>query len=292
MERYLLFIKNIEMRSSHTVSSYRMDLKQFKEFLNENGIDVASKIESNHLREYIHSLHYKGLKARSINRKISSLKSFFNYLYKSKLMENNPSEALIYSKREKKLPNYISNKKMENLFEHFKSNDFFSSREFLIFELFYSTGMRLSELSSLKVDDFENREFLKVLGKGNKFRSIPISDRVKKAVTSYLPFREKVLNASSKYTESLIISIRGEKISNRQIQNIVKDGLRRVSNITKKSPHVLRHTFATHMLNNGADLMSIKELLGHSSLSATQIYTHVSIESLRKVFKKAHPKGE
>jgi len=177
--------------------------------------------------------------------------------------------------------------------ESFDEGDFFSARESLIFEFFYGTGIRLSELYDMTVYTINyTKGTISVIGKGSKQRILPVSDHIKNKNRKYLQFRGNVLSEHSKETDYLFISQNGDHLSKRQIQRIVKDKLKRLATVNKTSPHILRHTFATHLMDQGADIMAVKELLGHESLSTTQVYTHVSLERLKAIYKKAHPKGE
>lgn len=278
--------------SGHTVVAYRNDLRQFFEFLKtqyetERVIDVAHI----HIRSWIVSLIEQGLNNNSINRKISCLKAYFKYLKRTGEIAVNPMLKVVAPKSGKRLPVFVEEKNMEALFtpEMF-SEDFEGKRDALIIELFYNTGIRLSELINLKESnvDLAQRQ-LKVLGKRNKERIIPISPSLEAIIGDYIALK-KGMNFGNQGSH-LIVKSDGVKLYEKLVYRIVNRYLGLVTTLKKKSPHVLRHTFATHMLNKGADLGAIKELLGHSSLAATQLYTHNSIEQLKDVHKKAHPKG-
>ncbi|MBN1971882.1 MAG: tyrosine-type recombinase/integrase [Candidatus Delongbacteria bacterium] len=286
---FLDSIDSVGMKSKNTILAYKRDLVMYQLYIDENGEEWSSKAT---LRKYVRTLSCTDLSSSSINRKISSIKSFFNFLEKNDLIIKNPAESLVFKKSERKLPAIASENELGSLIDRFTSKDFFSSREKLIFELFYSTGLRVSEARELYIDVVLKSDLIKVKGKGGKIRLVPISKKVSIAIKEYEKFRDEILNERGKDTEFLFISFRGDHLTVRQIQNIVKKGFSNLSKITKKSPHILRHSFATHLLNNGADLVSVKDLLGHSSLSTTQIYTHLSVEKIREVLKKSHPRGE
>jgi integrase/recombinase XerC len=230
-----------------------------------------------------------GISARSVNRKMTTLKSYFKYLLQKKWIETNPTYKVRSLKNQKRLPQFVSEKEMFRLFdEFFKENSFESKRDRVILELFYATGVRLSELINLKKSDINRYEgVIKVLGKRNKERFIPVYPDLLSKLKELEELNEGVNNES----DFIFLTKKGAKIYSKLVYRIVNTYLSQASNSEKRSPHVLRHTFATHLLNNGAELNTIKELLGHTSLAATQVYTHNSIEKLKKIYQQAHPRA-
>ncbi len=227
----------------------------------------------------------------TVNRKMSSIKSFYKFLQRNSLLENNPAQSLSALKKPTRTPHFVEQKELERLFESLpEPADFLSSRDLLIFDLFYATGMRKAELIELKLRDFDEvSNSVKVLGKGKKERRIPIHNFVFVKIKSYIEFRNNHFNSDQ--FETLFVNSKGNKLAPKTVYNIINGFLENCWSVDKKSPHILRHSFATHLLNRGADLNAIKELLGHSSLAATQVYTHNSIERLKEVHKQAHPKA-
>jgi integrase/recombinase XerC len=288
-EKFLQYIKDERRLSYHTVVAYKNDLTQFFNFIKDFEITEIKKVNHTIIRSWIVDLIEKGISNRSINRKLSTLKSFYKHLIKEGVVTENPMHRVLAPKTSKRLPVFVEENSMNLLFEEVKfNNDFSGVRDKLIIEIFYATGMRLSELINIKTTDFDQGlNNLKVLGKRNKERVLPLNFMLNNSINAYLLKREEQ-NFNSDY---MFVTKRGEKIYEKLVYRLVNSYLSKVTTITKKSPHVLRHTFATHMLNNGADLNAIKEILGHSNLSATQVYTHNSIEKLKSIYKQAHPKA-
>lgn len=276
--------------SPHTVNAYKKDLEQFQNYINTTFETTNfTEVKASFIRSWIVSLMETENSARTINRKISSLKSFYKYLLKNKITDINPLLKIITPKTSKRLPVFVGEAEINSLLDTIKfGNDYEGIRDKLIIELFYATGARLSELIELKIPaiDFSSNS-IKVLGKRNKERIIPIGKNISDLIKNYLIERAKL---ESEETFLFLTKI-GKKIYPKLVYGIVNSYLSKVTTINKKSPHVLRHTFATHMLNNGADLNSIKEILGHANLSATQVYTHNTIEKLKNIHKQAHPKA-
>ncbi len=288
-ERFLQYIKDERRLSFHTISAYRNDLKQFFDFLSEFNISEIKDVNHTIIRTWVVSLIDNGVSNRSVNRKLSTLKSFYKYLIKTGSVKENPMFKVVAPKTSKRLPVFVEEDSMKFLFEEIEfENNYEGLRDKLILELFYATGMRLNELINLKYSniDFGNK-CIKVLGKRNKERIIPLDIKLYDTINIYIKKRKEI-NTKEHY---LFVTIKGEKIYEKFVYRIVNSYLSKVTTITKKSPHVLRHTFATHMLNNGADLNAIKEILGHSNLAATQVYTHNTIEKLKSIYKQAHPKA-
>ena len=286
--KYLQFEKRVSL---HTIKSYKNDLNQFFEFYkNYAKIDNPKKVDKRAIRSWVIELSLKNLSNRTINRKIASLKSFFKFLIQRKILIINPTSNIHALKTNQPLPHFIKEKDIKYLFDNITfKNDFNGNRDLLILELLYGTGIRISELINLKTKDLDNhKKEIKVLGKRGKERIIPLNNSAFAQTIKYEKFKEK-LNYKNK--EYLLCTEKGEKIYPMLISRVVKKNLTLLINSEKYNPHLLRHTFATHILNKGADLNSIKELLGHESLAATQVYTHNSIEKLKEVFRKAHPKA-
>ena len=289
--KYLSFEKR---SSQHTVTAYEEDLNQLSGFLDETfEIEDFSEVKHPHLRNWIIHLMESGIAPVSINRKIACLKSFFKFLLAREFIEVNPTSRLRPLKTEKRLPNFVKTTEMEELLKLpvFEGNDFPELRDRLIIELLYGTGIRLSELLGLKYNDINFfDDSIKVLGKRNKERVIPIPGSIVKLIRNYA---EKAIEELGEKTKdhSLIMTDRGKEVYPMFVYRTVKKYIGQVSTLTKRSPHVLRHTFATHLLDKGADLNAVKDLLGHTSLAATQVYTHNSLEKLKSAFDQAHPKA-
>ena len=283
--QYLQFEKRF---SNHTVLAYSNDLTQFYDYI-QTTYEISDLGEINHtlVRSWIVSMMEQKITARSINRKITTLKTFYKYLLRQGTVKENPMLKVQAPKTSKRLPVFVEKDKMDLLLDTVSfEDDPEAERNRLIIELFYATGMRLSELIGLKQANVDvSKGQLKVLGKRNKERIIPFGNELAGKIKAYLKGND---NAGAEY---FFIGKSGKKLSEKLVYTIVKKYLSIVTTIDKKSPHVLRHTFATHMLNNGADLNAIKELLGHANLSATQIYTHNTVEKLKNIHKQAHPKA-
>jgi integrase/recombinase XerC len=276
----------------HTIRSYGDDLIQFFDFLEiQYGKLPLAEITLSFIRSWPASLKENKLTSKSINRKISSLRSFFKYLLKTGDIENTPMTNIIAPKVSKRLPSFVAEKDIDTLFQYIEFPDSWEGlTDRLLLDIFYNTGIRLSELINLKENGVnESNNTIKVLGKGNKERIIPVSKALAAAINLYITEKNNQLTKPDRTI--LLVSSKGKKLYAKQVYNSVNKYLSAITTIDKKSPHILRHSFATHLANNGADLNAIKELLGHSSLAATQIYTHNTIEKLKDVHKKAHPKA-
>ena len=294
IEEFNEYLTKERRSSKHTVTAYIFDLQQFLSHLSEV-TDQPDLLKADHhdIRSWIISImDDQGYDPRSVNRKVSSLRSFYKYQIKCGMLESNPTAKVLSLKTSKKLPVFLEVRQMEQLLDQLKFNEDFSGlRDRVLIELLYCTGMRRSELIGLKDSDIDHsQQQLKVLGKRNKERMIPFSKNLSSMLTLYRDLRQ---NTFPKYNgeEGLMVNDKGEKVTEGFVYRKVNSYLRMVSTLKRKSPHVLRHTFATHMLNNGADLNSIKEILGHANLSATQVYTHNSIEKLNSIYKQAHPRA-
>ncbi|MCW3074934.1 MAG: tyrosine-type recombinase/integrase [Flaviaesturariibacter sp.] len=290
IQSFLEYLKFEKRYSQHTIVSYQTDLTSFFDYLvMEYGPTPLAQITHSLVRSWLASLKEAELTAKSINRKISTLRSFFKYQMKLGLIEQTPMAKIVAPKNEKRLPQFVADKDIHTLFNHVEFSDDWKGRtERLLLLLLYNTGMRLSEVVSLKETNINSASHsLKVLGKGNKERIIPISDALLKDIAAYIKEKKGLGEAS----ETLLVTEKGLSLAHRSVYTSVKKYLTLVTTIEKRSPHVLRHSFATHLTNNGAELNAVKELLGHSSLAATQVYTHNTIAKLKNVHKNFHPKG-
>ncbi len=291
IQTFLAYLQFEKRFSKHTITSYQNDLIQFFDYLAlQYGETALPNITHSYIRSWLASLKSNDISSKTINRKISTLRSFFKYAVKTGALETTPMGKVIAPKPEKRLPQFVAEKDMVTLLNHVEFNaDWKGQTDRLLVELFYNTGMRLSELVNLKEANLNaGNNTIKVLGKGNKERLIPISPAVMALAENYKKEKQNLENAT---TEFLLVTEKGLQLPLRSVYASVKKYLSLVTTIEKKSPHILRHTFATHLLNSGADLNAVKELLGHSSLAATQVYTHNTIEKLKNIHQKAHPKA-
>lgn len=311
IREYLDYLYIARNYSQNTIISYQTDLKQFYDFIILSYHNKADYSETEKLKLFIdvNSIDILILKSfitelfekqklnikkvpkfsnRSITRKISVLKSFFKYLYKKGFIKNNPASGLGFPKIAKKLPSFLSQNEINKLLDKIGSNEL-SFIDKAIIELFYGTGIRLNELINLKYQDvnFSNNT-IKVMGKGSKQRIVPFGSKAEKALKDYLHIRD-IININK--LDILFVTKKGKKFGPVELRRMVNKNLSSVTDLRKKSPHVLRHSFATHLLDNGADIRAVKDLLGHENLSTTQIYTHVNPEQLKKVYKQSHPKA-
>ena len=284
---FIQYIAAEKRFSEHTIKSYLTDLNQFTTYIGaefEIHKDV-NKINFQIIRSWIASMLEKEISPRSVNRKISTLKTYFKFLLRNKFLEESPMLKVVAPKSKKRLPVFIEEDQMESLLTEITFEDgFIGQRNKLIIELFYVTGIRLSELINIKIKDIDfQNQLIKVLGKRNKERLIPLSPSMIQLLKSFIE--------NNQLNHFLFTNLDGNKLYTKLVYRIVNKYIGEISSVNKKSPHILRHTFATHMLNNGADINAIKELLGHANLSATQVYTHNTIEKLKTVYKQAHPRA-
>jgi integrase/recombinase XerC len=301
VQPFVDYLKFEKRYPRNTIVAYQNDLEQFFSFLanEKTGIGLTdaplAEIPAAWVRSWLASLKENKTTAKSINRKISSLKSFFKYYMRTGVLDQTPMTSIISPKIPKRLPKYVEQKDIQTLFTQVEfPDDWNGSTDRLLLEIFYNTGIRLSELVKLKESQVtlsgkDVKNTLKILGKGNKERIIPISKKLADSIKEYIKEKRDLPGACD--TTFLLVNAKGKHLYEKYVYNAVKKYLSSVTTIDKKSPHVLRHTFATHLINNGADLNAIKELLGHSSLAATQVYTHTSIEKLKDIYQKAHPKA-
>lgn len=290
---FLEYLKFEKRYSQHTIRSYQDDLTFFFEYLTLTFGEIAvPEIKSTFIRSWLAKQKEEGASSKTLNRRISTLRSFFKYQLRQQVITVSPMTTIVTPKQSKRLPVYVEQKDTEVLFQHVEFPDTWEGlMNKMILELLYCSGMRLSELIALKETQADVvKGSLKILGKGNKERIVPLSDEMKGSLKAYL--KQKTDNFQGHIlTDHLLVSDKGKKLYPKYVQVVVKKYLSLITTIEKKSPHVLRHTFATHLMNNGAELNAVKELLGHSSLAATQIYTHNTIEKLKDIHKKAHPKA-
>jgi integrase/recombinase XerC len=292
-ENFIHYLQYEKRYSPHTIKAYQSDLRDFFTFIDITYATTAiDEIQYQMIRSWIVHLMNSTVTSRSVNRKLSTLKTFFKFLRQENLIRVNPMLKILPPKTSKKLPVFVNSENMEMLFDKVDfGNDFVAIRDKLIIELFYHTGIRLSELLNLRDNDIDLSGLrLKVLGKRNKERILPFAKGLGESMRGYLNIRNNLISALEP-NSFFFVRENGKKMYGELVYRIVNQYLNKVSTLQKKSPHVLRHTFATHMLNNGADLNAIKELLGHSNLAATQVYTHNTIGKLKTVYKLAHPRA-
>ena len=288
---YLQYLESEKRTSPHTITAYKADIESFQSFLEEE-FDQPELIAATPqmLRSWMASLIETNMVSRSVNRKLSSLRGFYKFEIKDGNLDKNPCKHILGPKMSKRLPSFVEEKAINNLNILVKENEntFEQSRDFLIFEILYATGMRQAELLGLKHTDIDvTQNQVRVLGKRNKERLIPVSNNLIALITEFQNLKSNLgLNS-----DFIIITNSGKKAYPKLIYRSINSTLSTVTTMDKKSPHVLRHTFATHVLNNGADLNAVKELLGHANLSATQIYTHNTFEKLKNIYKQAHPRA-
>ncbi len=290
IETFLEYLSLEKKYSSHTVLAYNTDLTAFKDFcVMEFNRELIESVHYNQIRKWIISLVNQNVSNRSINRKVNSLKAFYKYLRKIEVIEISPLSKHKSLKFQKKAGVPFSSSEVENVLNRATNSDFISLRNKLIIELFYTTGIRRFELINIKNSDVNiGSKIIKVLGKGNKERLSPLLPSVINSLEKYVRYKKENNYAS----EFLFITEKGNKIYETLVYRIINHYFSEVSTKVKKSPHILRHTFATQLLNQGADLNSVKELLGHSSLASTQVYTHSNLEQLKQVFNQAHPRSK
>ncbi len=288
---FLHFLQLEKRYSPHTIAGYKTDLKQFEAYLKDTFSVSLLHAGSQQIRNWLSGLMGARLSAKSINRKISSLNSFYHYLEAEGKIEANPMAKVSPPKIPRKLPAYVSQTSMQTLIDEFDfSHDFKGIRDKLILEMFYCTGIRLAELTGLRHGDIElSRATIRVTGKGNRERIVPMVEELKETYLQYLEEKKRIIgNDTSGY---VFVTDKGKKVYPKFVYRVVNFYLSTNTTVSKRSPHVLRHSFATHMLNNGADINAIKDILGHTSLSATEVYTHNTVEKIKSVYKQAHPKA-
>ena len=289
---FLAYLNNERRYSKHTVSAYDNDLLQLADFCGLNAeMDSAQMIGRKDIERFMGSLIRHGFSRKSVGRKLASVRAFYNYLVRTEQIENNPARTLTAPKAEKYLPGFFLEEELEKALVLLDTNTLLGLRDRAILELFYGTGIRRSELMDLNTGDLDLKSgTIRVLGKGGKERRIPLGPGLIKILEDYLSRRSELLGQAE--NPAVFLNRQGNRLSPRGIQLIVFRSLKAVSEKQKISPHMLRHSFATHLLDRGADLRAVKELLGHASLSTTQVYTHLSIGHIKEVYKQAFPRSE
>ncbi|RKZ00642.1 MAG: site-specific tyrosine recombinase XerD [Candidatus Hydrothermota bacterium] len=288
LEQFLEFLRDKGL-SPNTVDAYRRDLEQFLEFAQEAlGRTDPLTYDRKEIRNYISALMSHGFKRKSVQRKLSALRRFYNFLQRRGLIEKNPATGIGPIKAEKILPQVIPEKKLQEMLDTWNPSSPLEKRDKALIELLYSSGLRASEITGLKPDDLDMKAGeVRVFGKGNKERILPLGSRAKGAITEYLEVRDS-LKPRSDY---IFVNKNGTKLGRRGLWLVIRKRFERLALLFNVHPHTLRHSFATHLLNRGADLRSIQELLGHSSIGTTQVYTHLSGEELKKIYRRTHPRA-
>ncbi|HAH20078.1 MAG: tyrosine recombinase XerD [Omnitrophica WOR_2 bacterium GWF2_43_52] len=282
IEKYIRYLEIEKNASEHTILNYKKDLDEFKKFLGQTQVENSDYLT---IRRFLGSLKEKNLKSRSVARKLSCLRSFFRFLNREGFLKNDPTSAISSPKLEKHLPIFMTEDEVTKLVEAPQSEEPAGLRDRAILETFYSTGIRISELVGLNLENIDFfSSVVKVMGKGRKERIVPIGDRALRALRDYVEHRKL-------QTSVVFLNKNGRRITARGVRLVLDKYIQRASLRDNISPHTLRHSFATHLLNRGADLRSVQELLGHANLSTTQIYTHLTTEKLKSVYDKAHPRA-
>jgi len=292
INKFLQYLEREKRYSAHTIMAYQTDLQQFSDYLSEQyGTESARLVDSHMIRSWLAGIMQQGQTKSTVNRKLSTLKTFFKFSLKNGFIDSNPLERLLGIKKDSLLPGFVSEEKMQHLLDRASFEPGFKGlRDFLILELLYTTGMRLSELCSLKLSEVDtNRLTVKITGKRAKQRLVPLLEIVGERFQEYFAQRDQEFAPLSH--SYVFVTDTGAPVYPKFVYRLVTGHLGKMTTSGKRSPHMLRHTFATHLLNQGADLHAIKEILGHSSLAATQVYTHNSVEKIKKIYKLAHPKA-
>lgn len=290
-DRFFKYLEVEKRFSKHTIEAYKRDLKQFYDFLN---VDYDQIIEDERkIKNWIVDLVSKNYNSRSINRKLSALKTFYRFLLKQGYIRTSPMERVLNPKNSQTLPVFIPQKDLANLPDLLEQTDFKFVRDWLIIEMLYLTGIRRSELVKLEISDIDfSGKVLRIHGKGKKDRQIPVPDRLLQLIEHYLRLKKNFFAGKTYDSDKLLVTDKGKALYPEFVNRRVKRLLSSITSLERLTPHVLRHSFATHLLNNGADINAIKELLGHSSLAATEVYTHNSFEKLKQIYKHAHPRAK
>jgi len=286
IDKFLNYLSIERNYSSHTITNYQRDLREFSDFLNSRNCRDIKNVDYFLLRKFLGVLTEKRLDKRSLSRKISTLKSFFKFIVREGITKNNPAASLIYPRLDKPLPKFLTEKEVGQILSLPKGNDSLVLRDRAMLEFLYSTGARVSEMTALKKDEVDLiGGIVKVKGKGRKERLLPLGEPAVVSIKQYLDSR-------SDNNKALFINKRRGALSSRGVRLIIANYIKKAALTLKVSPHTFRHSFATHLLNRGADLRSVQELLGHSTIASTQVYTHLTIDSLKTVYQRAHPRAK
>ena len=293
ISEFINYVQKQKMYSSNTAKNYELDIVEFKNYLEGKGVNYTN-VDYDFIKDYLMYLHNKKYKRNTIARRLSSLRSFYRYLFNNNVVKTNPFKYVQLPKKEKRLPKYVGVEDLEVLFNIPDITTPLGQRDRLILEILYATGIRVGELVNICLEDIDfSKKEIRILGKGNKERIAEFGDYCLDAINEFIDDgRCKILNKYNKESNYLIINGQGEKITTRGVEKIM-DGIIKKASLKKRvTPHMIRHTFATHLLNEGCDILTVKELLGHESLESTQIYTHVSNEKLRQVYLNCHPRSK
>ncbi len=289
---FLEYCESEKNYSGHTIDSYRLALAQFYDYLSQEDPippDVED-IEPMDISPFLGWLHEKGHSRNSLRMKISAIKSLFSFCRKKGIIESNPAALVATPKAAKKLPSFLMENEVGMLFKEFDTSDPLEARNLALAELLYSSGMRISEALQLNLNDIlPHKSVVRVTGKGMKERIVPVGSKALEAISQYLTLRPKLKRGDDE--RALFLSARGKRMNPVDAYRVINRSMQNITEAKQKSPHILRHSFATHLLDNGADIQSVSEMLGHASLSTTQVYTHISVERLKNAYKKAHPKA-
>lgn len=291
LEQFIRYVQLEKNFSLHTVREYESDLRDFFAFLHAEGIQEITEVEYIHARLYVTKLYDEQKARTSISRKISSIRSFFRFLNREQNIDDAPFRSLYHPKKEERLPSFFYEEELQQLFEKNEGNEPMQLRNMALLEILYATGMRVSECVSLELADIDfHYSIVRVMGKGRKERIIPFGQFAHEALTRYIEQVRPILMKKTNH-QKVFVNMRGGELTARGVRYILSEMIDNASMHTKIYPHMLRHTFATHLLNNGADMRTVQELLGHANLSSTQIYTHVTKEALRKTYMNSHPRA-
>lgn len=293
LKQFIQYLQIEKRASVHTIKNYKQDILRFDDFLNVRKLASFRLVKYTHIREYLTHLYKRGYSRKSIARIISSLRSFYNFLVREEVIDHNPFQMVSVPKSEQRLPTFFYEEELTVLFQSIVTDNPLGKRNLAILELLYATGIRVSECVNLNIVDYdEDIGTVFVKGKGNKERYVPVGSYAMDALAEYIKHGRPMLQKNDHSEEqALFLNYRGGRLSDRSIRRILNKLVQDAAMSARISPHVLRHTFATHMLNEGADLRTVQELLGHSQLSTTQIYTHVTKDRLREVYRNSHPRA-
>ncbi len=288
IEEFEKYLKNIKIYSEKTITSYMYDLKDYSNFLEKNHLKITDDTKET-MSKYLNHLNEKKISKRSISRHLSTMRTYYEYLKKEKIINNNIFQGIKNPKIDKKIPTFINHEDLNHIIHSFTQSDI-GKRDHLIVELLYATGLRVGELVNIKLKNIDfGAQSIKVVGKGNKERYVFYNTTTSELLKDYLKIRAKTQKTSNEY---LLLNDKGNKITEAKVRQIIKNTLIKTGIKNKITPHTFRHTFATDLLNAGADLVNVKELLGHASLNTTSIYTHITNDRIKEVYNKAHPRAK